>query len=98
MLINKSLMEFMTLNYTDLNCSSGTITHLSDPLYVTANSRPSYLPFAMLYGIKGWTGDNFDLPQLGNLFENLEPKVDVRIGYILFQTSSCPADQLYVAS
>ena len=31
LLINKSLMMNMTMNYTDLYCTTGTIVHLSDP-------------------------------------------------------------------
>ena len=50
----------------------------------------------MLYGIKGWVGPSFDLPSLTYIFNNSDPRVDVNIGYALFQAIGCPSNQLYV--
>lgn len=80
----------------DLVCSVGSIVHLKDPNAIENNEKPDYLPFAMFYGIKGWEGFSFDLPALTYIFNNSNPRVQVNIGYILFQTKSCPANQGYV--
>jgi hypothetical protein len=96
-LIDRSQMMEDFLNYTDMVCSSGTIHHYADPLAVSTNPGPSFLPFAMLYGVKGWLGLSFNLQALPYIFNNSSPGVEVEIGYVLFQTKMCPTDLLYVS-
>ena len=95
-LVDQTIMLEMATNYTDLLCSMGTIVHVADPLAIENNPDPSFLPFAMLYGVKGWLGDGFDLPALTYIFNNSDPRVEVNIGFVLFQTKTCPSNQLYV--
>lgn len=80
-----------------LGCLLGTIYHYSDPNAIENNVQPDYLPFAMFYGVKGWVGTNITAAQFNYIFENTNPRVTVNIGYLLFITKSCPANQLYVA-
>ena len=56
-LINVSEMN-LTSNQTSLTCQTDSILHQSDLNSVASMNRvePDYLPFAMLYGIKGWEG------------------------------------------
>jgi len=95
-LIDKTVMLEMATTYTDLVCSTGTIVHKADPLTVDNNPAPFFLPFAMLYGVKGWLGTSFNIPALTYIFNNSNPRVELNIGYILFQTKVCPSNQLYV--
>ena len=68
---------------------------MSDPNMIENNSNPDFLPFAMLYGVKGWTGLSFSLTNFPYIFNNTNPRVTLTIGYLLFQTKSCPTNQLY---
>ncbi len=52
----------------------------------------------MLYGIKGWQSYDFDLYKLVYIFTNSNPRIQANIGYLLFQTRTCPSNQGYVAS
>jgi hypothetical protein len=89
-LIDNTDMQNAVTGVSSLICSSGTIVHFSDPQSIENNGSPDFLPFAMLYGIKGWNGLNFSLTSFTYLFNNTNPRVQVNIGYILFQTSTCP--------
>ncbi len=76
----------------------GTIYLYSDANVVENNPTPDFLPFAMLYGIKGFTGVKISLTSLVYLFNNTIPRIQANIGYLLFVTLSCPTSQLYVSA
>lgn len=95
-LVDKTEMEARVTGPSDLICSTGTIIHFSDPAAIENNPEPSYLPFAMIYGIKGWQGLGFKLPDLTNIFRNSKPPIQANIGYLLLQTKTCPSNQGYV--
>lgn len=89
-------MDSRVTGPSDLICSTGTIEHFSDPNVLENNPEPSYLPFSMMYGIKGWQGLKFDLPSLTYIFRNSDPGIQANIGYLLLLTKACPSNQGYV--
>jgi hypothetical protein len=97
-LIDETLMDALNTGPSSLSCSIGTIFHYSDANAIERNPSPDFLPFAMFFGVSGFGGWNISLTSLVYIFNNTSPRIQANVGYILFLTSSCPANQLYVSS
>lgn len=97
-LIDETMMNAANTGSTSLICSTGTIVHYADPNAIERNPSPDFLPFAVFFGVTGFSGYDITLTNLTYIFNNTTPRMTANIGYILFLTSSCPSNQLYVTS
>jgi hypothetical protein len=97
-LIDETTMNLMNTGQSSLSCDTGTIYHYSDANAIEHNPSPDFLPFAMFFGVSGFGGWKISLSSLVYIFNNTTPRMQANIGYILFITSSCPSNQLYVST
>jgi hypothetical protein len=92
------MMNAASTGPSSLTCTIGTIVHYADVNAVERNPSPDFLPFAVFFGVSGFSGYDISLTNLTYIFNNTTPRMSANIGYILFLTSSCPSNQLYVTT